>query len=306
MVQKETGSFVSTAGQELSCREWKPAGEVKGVVQIVHGMAEHIDRYEGVALALAEAGYAVVGHNQMGHGPEAELLGWFGKKNGWQNLMGDVQLLRERTEKQYPGIPYFLMGHSMGSFVTRTYLTKYGAGLAGCVLSGTGFYSKATARSGIQMARMEVRRGKEKKESPLIDRIGFQSANKPFAPNRTKFDWLSRDEKEVDLYVADPLCGFLFTAGGYLAFFQGLEQMEDQDALKQIPPDMPLLMISGEEDPIGQMGKGVRKVARELLRAGMRDLSIRLYAGARHELFHEINREEVYQDLIAWLDMKNR
>ncbi len=306
MIQKEKGSFPSTAGQKLTCRVWKPEGTPKAIVQIVHGMAEHIDRYDGVAEALAAAGYAVVGHNQMGHGPETPLRGYFGKENGWQNLLDDVQILRERTEKQYPGIPYFIMGHSMGSFVTRTYITEHGKGLAGCVLSGTGYYSRGTARSGIQMARMEIARGLEKKESPLIDRIGFQTANKPFAPNRTKFDWLSRDEKEVDLYVADPCCGFLFTAGGYLAFFQGLERMEDQAALRKIPPEMPVLMISGEKDPIGQMGRGVRKVAGELLKAGQLDLSVRLYAGARHELFHEINREEVFRDLTAWLDMKTR
>ncbi len=304
MIQKEKGSFVSSAGQELTYRVWKPEGKPKAVMQIIHGMAEHIDRYDGVAEALAGAGYAVVGHNQMGHGLETPLKGYFGHKNGWQTLMDDVQILRERTEKLYPGIPYFLMGHSMGSFIARTYITEHGEGLAGCVLSGTGYYSKNTARSGIQMARMEVGRGLEKKESPLIDRVGFQSANKPFAPNRTKFDWLSRDEKEVDKYVADPWCGFLFTAGGYLAFFHGLEQMEDQKALTKIPPELPLLMISGECDPIGQMGKGVRKVARELLRAGQRDLSVRLYEEARHELFHELNREEVFRDLTAWLDMK--
>ncbi len=306
MSLKEKGTFVSASGQELGCREWKPEGEPKGVVQIVHGMAEHIDRYDGVAEAMTEAGYIVVGHNHMGHGAETPLRGYFGKKDGWQNLEADVQILREETEKKYPGIPYFLLGHSMGSFVVRTYLTKHGEGLAGCVLSGTGYYSKNTARSGIQVAKLEVRRGKEKKESPLIDKIGFQTANKPFAPNRTNFDWLSRDEKEVDLYVADPCCGFLFTAGGYLAFFQGLEQMEDKEALSKIPPDLPILMISGEKDPIGQMGKGVSKVARNLLRAGQLDLSIRLYAGARHELFHELNRQEVFRDLTAWLDLKSR
>ncbi len=306
MIQKETGSFSSSAGQELTFREWKGAGENRGIVQIVHGMAEHIDRYDGVAEALAAAGYLVVGHNQMGHGPEAEIKGYFGKKDGWQHLKQDVQILRERTQKKYPGLPYFLMGHSMGSFIVRSYLPEHGEGLAGCILSGTGHYSKSTARSGIQMARVAVSGGREKKESALIDRVGFQTANKPFAPNRTGFDWLSRDEKEVDLYVADPCCGFLFTGAGYLAFFQGLEELQDLPALEKIPPDLPVLMISGEKDPIGQMGKGVRKVAGQLLKAGIRDLTVRLYAGARHELFHETNREEVFRDLTAWVDMKNR
>ncbi len=304
MIRREEGSFLSVTGQELKYRIWRPEGKPAGIVQIVHGMAEHIGRYDETGTALAEAGYLTAGHNQVGHGIETPLRGYFGKRNGWLTLLDDIQGLRERMEEANPGIPYFLMGHSMGSFEVRTYLPEHGKGLAGCVLSGTGYYSRGTARTGIRVARMEVMRGKEQKESLLIDRIGFQTANRAFAPNRTAFDSLGRDEEEVDRYVADPGCGFQFTGAGYLAFFQGLERMGDEKARARIPPELPVLMISGERDPIGQMGRGVRRVAAELLRAGLRDLSVRLYPECRHELFHELNRREVVRDLIAWLDMK--
>ncbi len=304
MTHRDEGSFLSVTGQELKYRIWRPEGTPRGIVQMIHGMAEHIGRYDEAGEALADAGYLAAGHNQIGHGPETPLRGYFGKRDGWRNLLEDIHRMRGVLEGRYAGIPLFLLGHSMGSFEAQAYVAARGKGLAGCVLSGTGYYSRATAQSGIQVARMEIGRGREKKASPLIDRMGFQTANRPFAPNRTKYDWLSRDEEEVDRYVADEHCGFLFTAAGYMAFFQGLQGLTEPGAAKGIPPELPILIIAGERDPIGQMGKGVRRVAGELLRAGQRDLSVRLYPECRHELFHELNRREVFRDLTAWLDMK--
>lgn len=301
MIQKEKFSFASSQNQALSARRWVPDGDIRGIVQLVHGMAEHIDRYDRVAEALAGKGFLVTGHNHLGHGEETPLKGYFGDKNGWQALVDDVHRLRELTEKKYPGIPFFLLGHSMGSFVVRCYLMEHSAGLKGAILSGTGSFSSGTVSGGLAVSELICLTGGAKKESPFINKIGFSSSNKPFAPNRTEFDWLSRDEKEVDKYVADPWCGFLFTASGYRDMFRGLKRMSEKVGLQRMQKDLPVLFISGEQDPVGGMGSGVKKAAEDFRSVGMQNVTVRLYPGARHELFNEVNRDEVYADLISWI-----
>ncbi len=301
MPDKISICFDSTDGGKLDTRKWIPDGEIRGIVQIVHGMAEHIDRYDGVAKALNTAGYLVTGHNHAGHGENAGIRGFFGEKNGWQRLIDDAHCLRETVSAEYPGIPYFILGHSMGSFVVRCYLTQYASGLAGSVISGTGYYGKALVLAGLALANIECAFGKTKKESRMIDQIAFSGNNKPFEPGRTGAEWLSRDEEQVDRYVADPLCGFLFTAGGYRDMFRGLNRLTRTDDLKKIPAQLPILFISGERDPVGAMGTGVTRVFDDFKQAGLTDVTLKLYPGARHELFNELNRQEVYQDLTAWL-----
>lgn len=301
MAGKEQFTFQSVQHQSLSARKWVPEGPVRGIVQLVHGMAEHIDRYDGVAEALNARGFLVVGHNQLGHGAGTPLRGYFGEKDGWQSLIDDVHGLRQLVQKEYPGLPYFVLGHSMGSFVTRCYLMEHSGGLQGAVLSGTGFFDAGTVSAGLTLARAVCLLHGEKKESPLINKVGFSSSNKPFAPNRTEFDWLSRDEAEVDKYVADPWCGFLFTAGGYRDMFTGLRRMSDPEEIRKMRKDLPVLFISGTRDPIGAMGEGVKKVADSFRAAGLADIQVMLYPEARHELFNELNRQEVYGDLASWL-----
>lgn len=296
--------FESTRGGLLDAKKWIPDGEIRGIVQMVHGMAEHIDRYAGVAEALNASGYLVTGHNHAGHGTGAGIKGYFGEKDGWQRLIDDVHCLREQTAAEYPGVPYFILGHSMGSFVVRCYLTQYASGLAGAVISGTGYYGKGLVLAGLALANMECALGKTKKESPLINNIAFSGNNKPFEPGRTGFEWLTRDEEHVDRYVADPLCGFLFTAGGYRDMFRGLNRLTKTEDLKQIPSDLPILFISGQNDPVGSMGAGVTKVSETFRQAGMKDVTVKLYSEARHELFNELNRAEVYADLAAWLESR--
>lgn len=301
MGKRENLSFQSVQHQTLHGMKWIPDGEIRGVVQMVHGMAEHIERYDEVAEYLAEQGFLVAGHNHLGHGEGTPLPGNFGDRNGWQALIDDVHTLRTLVRQEYPDKPYFLLGHSMGSFVVRCYLMEHSEGLAGAILSGTGFFDSGTVSAGLALSNLICLLGGKKKESPLINQVGFSSSNKPFAPNRTDFDWLSRDEKEVDKYVADPWCGFLFTAGGYRDMFRGLKRMSSPADLKAMRMDLPVLFISGEKDPVGSMGTGVKKVAESFRAAGMREVDVRLYPDARHELFHELNRQEVYADLAAWL-----
>ena len=281
---------------------WKPEGSPKAIVQLVHGMAEHIDRYDRPAKALAKAGYLVIGRNHRGHGPNAELLGYFADENGWQKLIDDTYADAQDIRKQYPHLPYFLLGHSMGSFLAREYAVQHGKELSGLILSGTGFYPLALCRSGRLMAKLSPK----KKPAHMVNNIAFAGNNKPFAPGRTGFEWLSRDEKEVDKYVADPLCGFCFTGSAFADFFGGLEALTDEKRVAGMPKALPVYFMSGDQDPVGQMGKGVQQVADQFRRVGMKDVTVKLYKDARHELFNELNQDEVTADLIAWLERKTR
>lgn len=292
------GTFVSSTGVVLDYRLWLPENEPTAVIQLVHGMAEHIDRYDATARALVKAGYAVVGHNHLGHGTAARIKGYFAEKNGWQHLIDDVHILRQRIQMHNPGTPYILLGHSMGSFVVRCYMAQYAEGLAGVILSGTGFFPKAVAILGLSVANLVCLCGGEKKPSKLINSIAFGGSNKLFKPARTDFDWLTRDDAIVDSYVADPYCGFIFTGSAYRDFFSGLNRLTQ---VGKVPSDLPVLMFSGEKDPVGS-GDGVNKVAQQLREAGVKQVDVKLYPDGRHEMFNELNRDEVWQDVAAWVE----
>ncbi|MBQ6950219.1 MAG: alpha/beta fold hydrolase [Clostridia bacterium] len=277
---------------------WTCEGRPRAIVQILHGMAEHMGRYERMAKALNEKGFLVVGRDLRGHGKDARKLGFFAEKNGWNLLLQDAHDLMCETKKAYPHTPYFLLGHSMGSFLAREFALRYGPELNGLILSGTGFFPKALTRAGKGVASLMP----PKKPSKLVDKMAFSGNNKPFRPARTSVDWLSRDEKQVDAYVADPLCGFMFTGRAYADFFGGLYALTDEKRLAKMPKDLPVYFLSGDQDPVGQMGNGVEKVAASFRSAGMKNVTVKLYPGARHELFNEINKEEVDEDLARWLE----
>ncbi|MDY4139077.1 MAG: alpha/beta hydrolase [Eubacteriales bacterium] len=302
MAACEKFTFSSTAGPALDARLWRPEGTPRAVVQLVHGMAEHMDRYDPVARRLNRTGLAVVGHTHLGHGPRAQRQGYFADHDGWQHLIDDVHRLRGIAQEQFPGLPYLMLGHSMGSFVTRCYLQEHGEGLAGVMLSGTGHFDRKTVTAALAAANLVCLFGGARKPSALIDQLAFGGYNKPFAPCRTDFDWLSRAEAEVDKYVADPYCGFLFTGSGYRELFRGLKRLTDLEALRRMPPELPLLLISGDSDPVGGMGRGVEQVAREMRDAGMKHVEVRLYPGGRHEILNETNRDEVVRDVIIFVE----
>jgi alpha-beta hydrolase superfamily lysophospholipase len=188
----------------------------------------------------------------------------------------------------------------MGSFIVRSYITQYADGLAGAILSGTGFFPKPVAALGLGVSKLVCLFGGERKPSKLINALAFASNNKPFRPARTAFDWLTRDESIVDAYLADPCCGFLFTGSGYRDLFTGLSSLT---GVQGVPAELPVLLFSGEKDPVGS-GNGVNKVAAQLRAEGVKQVDVKLYPDGRHEMFNEINCEEVYADLIAWLDSK--
>ena len=281
---------------------WEPGGKPLGIVVIAHGMAEHIARYDGLGQSLARAGFLAAGFNHLGHGKEAPVLGWFSETDGWGKVVEDLHAVLQAMSVRWPGVPRVLLGHSMGSFLAREYVLRYPEGLNALVLSGTGWHSRAKCLSGLMLARLVCFFGFTRKASGFLDKMAFSSNNKPFrSPGGTAFDWLSRDKAEVEKYVRDPLCGFAFTGGGFRDMFTGLLALTDLGRLKALPADLPVYLLSGGDDPVGGKGAGVRQVASQYQAAGLTRVDMKIYSGARHELFNEVNREEVRSDLITWL-----
>ncbi len=304
MITLEKIPFTSVAGQPLTLYLWQTDAPCRGVIQLVHGMAEHIARYDRLARALCAAGYTVAGHSHLGHGEDAreDELGFFGRKDGWDHLVEDVHAAHEMLLKRFPGQRFAILGHSMGSFVTREYLLRYGGDLTAAVICGTGWFPGPLCSVARAAAALCGVFGGWQKPAPLVDRLMSKDNNKAFAPARTPFDWLSRDTAEVDKYMADLRCGFLFTARGYYDMFTGLKSLSRLHHLAALPGNLPVLFISGDADPIGTQGKGVSTVAQQFRDAGVRDVTVRLYPGARHELFNETNRDEITAELIDWLN----
>ena len=262
--------------------EWVPGGDVRAVLQIAHGMVEYIGRYDGFASFLADHGFYVVGNDHLGHGRSVtsdEEHGFFAHPDGNACVISDMDRLRLITQEKYPGVPYFMLGHSMGSFLLRQYLTMYGKGLAGAVIMGTGSQPGAVLSAGKALCRMIAAFKGWHHRSSMVNNIAFGSYIKPFEPARTQTDWLTRDENIVDAYNADPWCTYMFTVNGDYQMF-----------------------TSGAEDPVGDQGKGVTAVYDSYVKAGIENIDIKLYDGDRHEILNELDKSEVYADLLAWLE----
>lgn len=279
-------------------------GETRGIVLVLHGMAEHAARYHQLSAFLAERGYVTVVYNQRGHGPETpgEQLGYFADKGGWQLLVEDAERVRVHLTETFPGMPFALFGHSMGSFVARTYALRYPQALGALVLSGTGWHPRALCFFGGSLAKLACAMGKGKQPAHLLHRMAFTANNRRMRPARTALDWLSRDTAQVDAYMADPLCGFPLANAGYRDMFAGLLELTKRDRFLVLPKALPVMIISGKEDAVGAWGKGPEVIARQYRDAGLEDVRLNLYEGARHELLNEVNRAQVMADLTDWLD----
>lgn len=275
---------------------------VKAVIQIAHGMAEHLERYEPFADVLCENGFAVYINDHLGHGQSVsskDELGYFGEKNGWVNFIEDCHQLTEIAKKDFPGKPYIFFGHSMGSFISRSFSARYSDELSGAVFCGTSGPNPA-AGAGIAVASLIGKVRGSHYRSKFIDSLAFGSYNKRFE-GRTAFDWLSRDNEQVDKYIADDLCGFLFTAYGYRDMFSLLKSVSDKQWFENYPKQLPVLIISGEQDPVGEYGKGVQKVYDGLKAAGKNNVTMHLYENGRHEILNEKECfNKVCQDIISW------
>jgi len=291
-------------GSAIRVLRFAPDDAPRAVVLIVHGMAEHAMRYARLAHALTGAGYEVVAPDLRGHGRSAlgpEEYGFFAEVDGWNKVVGDISGLTAMIGENAPGLPIVLLGHSMGSFLAQQLMVEQGAAYAGVVLSATNGPVGALRAIGALIARFEVLRLGAKKPSGLLSAMSFGAFNKPFKPARTDFDWLSRDEVEVDKYVADPLCGFGVATSLWRDMLDGLGKIHRAHDLSKIPKNLPVLAVSGTLDPVGVQTKGVQKLLDLYAGAGMTNVRHKFYEDARHELFNETNRDEVSADLVGWL-----
>lgn len=281
--------------------------DIRCIVQIVHGMAEYVERYEEFARFMTDHGFVVVGEDHLGHGKsvgKGGKYGYFCEQDPATVVVRDVHRLKKATAARYPGVPYVIMGHSMGSFITRNYLCHYGEGIDGAVIMGTGMQPRAVlALSKLVAALAEKIIGSEK-EAKLLDKLAFGSYNRRVEDPRTPFDWLSRDRERVKQYLHDPLCGFVFTVNGFQTLFELISQLYRAGNLERIPKELPVFFVSGDADLVGSYGKGVKRAYRSLRSAGLRDIRIKLYEGGRHELLNETNRREVTQDIYNWIGKK--
>lgn len=285
------------------CR-WEPEGTPKAVVQLVHGIAEHAQRYSAFAEFLTKNGYLVVAEDHMGHGGSItapEQKGCF--YGGWFSAVADTYRLLQDTKREFADVPYFLFGHSMGSFMARTILQEYpDSGISGCIICGTGWMPEIVLKTGLQVGKGVCKSSGADKPSPLLQKLMFGSYNKKIERPKSANDWLTRDERIVRAYDADPLCGFIPSAGLVRDMLTGMLHIQKKENLNKMCKALPVHFVAGGDDPVGDYGKGVRKAAAKFTECGMEQVSCRIYPLCRHEILNEINRHEIYEDLLNWLE----
>ncbi len=296
-------------GKKIFVYRWLPSDRkaLKCIVQIAHGMAEHAGRYKRFAEYLNKEGIGVYANDHRGHGKTAgaiENVGIFADWSGWDLVVKDMKRLSGMIKNNHSGIPLFLLGQSMGSFLVRDYIAGKGDKVDGVILTGTAGDPGLKGSSGIIAAKLFSRIRGRNKPDKIIDKSVFGSYNKDFKPARTKFDWLSRDENEVDKYVDDDYCGGIFSSGFFVDLFTGLKKVNKIENIRSIPVMLPILLISGEKDPLGEDLKGVKRVIRSFKKAGIKNVEYKFYNGGRHEMLNELNKKEVFSDISGWIKSK--
>ena len=309
MAKKELFSFLSKDGKtQIHAVSWKPeSGEYKAVLQIVHGMIEYIERYEPFAEYMTEHGYLVVGHDHLGHGESVqskEDWGYFAP-NPSDTLVSDIHTMRTIVQKENPGKPYFIMGHSMGSYMTRKYLSVYGTGLDGVIIMGTGYVPGKKAKFGIQVTSLLEKIRGERYHSKLVTSLTFDKPYKKYDLNGKddKNSWLTKDSEVVKEYYSNPKCTFTFSVNAYKGLFEAVYFDDQPENIEKIPKDLSIFMVSGEDDPVGNFGEGVKHVYDTYKHVGIKDITWKLYKNDRHEILNETDKEVVYHDILAWLNV---
>lgn len=282
---------------------WKTAGEAKGVVQIIHGMSEYAERYAPFAKFLNDNGFIVCADDHSGHGKSVKSnddLGYFNDQRDISIVVEDIHELKLTVGKQTGGLPWFVLGHSMGSFFCRKYIAEYGGEFKGAVIMGSGFKSKLTLNTALFAVKLNALFCGWRNRSKLIKNLAFGSYNKKFKPARTDNDWLSKDPENVDKYEKDELCGFDFTNNGYYILFSIIKQACSKKVINAVPKDLPVYFVAGEKDPVGDYGKGVIKACNKFHKAGVKDVSITLYDDCRHEILNDVCKEQTEKDILAF------
>lgn len=297
----------TTEDFEIQVYEWLPddTSSIKGLVQIAHGLAEHGKRYADFANFLTRNNYAVYANDHRGHGKTAgkiESLGFFAHENGWDKVIDDMKVLSRHIVEKHPEKPFFVLGHSMGSFLTRKYILEPPFKLNGAILSGTGGNPGFLGSVGIFLTRVIMLFYPKNSQSKLMDKLSFGAFNNNFKPNRTEFDWLSRDNEQVDKYIEDPYCGNISSLKLFNDMLNGLLYVSKQSNIDKTAEDLPVYIFSGAKDPVGNNGKGVTEVYDKYKKAGIKNIKLKLYSEGRHEMLNEINRDEVYKNILDWLN----
>ena len=295
----------STGINKIHVKKCMPDTAPKAVVQIAHGIAEHAERYADFMYFLAENGYAVYANDHLGHGKSVQIgseKGIFAEKDGWSYVVKDMVKLHDLAAQENPGLPYVLFGHSMGSFLTRNYIIDYPGKYDYVILSGTGHQDPLMIRGGTAIAELLVRINGPRGDGQKLNDIAFGSYLSRIENPRTPFDWLSRDEKAVDAYIADPMCGFVCKVSLYRDMMKGIKYITSKANIAKMNKEKPVYFMSGEADPVGDYGEGVSKAYKAFCGAGLHDLMIRLYPEGRHEMLNELNKDAVYKDILDWLN----
>lgn len=290
---------------KIRALKWTPDSEIKAVLQISHGMLEHMERYDEFASYMADNGVLVVGNDHLGHGSSInseEDRGYFSETEGYHVLIEDMYRLMEITKKENKNVPYFLLGHSMGSFLTRYFITAYGSKINGVIVMGTGHQANVIIKFGLLLTKCMAALKGWNYRSKYVNHLVLGANNKKFKPARTTCDWLTRDDEIVDKYLADKRINFIFTLNGFYNLFKVMYDMNDKRRLVKISADLPVLFISGKNDPVGNLGKGVRKSYDMYKAVGLKNISIKLYNEDRHEILNELDRKQVYKDIMTWIN----
>lgn len=306
MIEKSELYIHSTNGEnKLHVIVWYPMDGVRAIVQISHGMSEYVDRYDRLATFLAQRGILVIGNDHLGHGETAknmDELGYFPAKDLSKTVVDDLYKVTKTIRARYPDIPFFLLGHSMGSFLARRYLMTYGRQLDGIILMGTGSQPPAVLKAARAAAdSLSLVKGKRHRSKTMLN-LAFGTYNKRIKPFRTEYDWLSRDTASVDAYMADPYCGFMFTLNGYKVLFDVLSFIQDEKNIRRLPADVPVFFVAGMDDPVGHYGEDVKAICRSYREAGMKHVDLKLYPEDRHELLNELDYEQVQEDLLSFVE----
>lgn len=304
-----TNTYKTKGGESIFYYKWpyNPEVGLKGIVQISHGVGEHAGRYQPIATLLQEQGFEVYANDHRVHGRSAAsktMMGFYDGDDYFEDAIEDMHELSMLIKKEHPNKKIILFGHSMGSLLSRKYVTEYGGDLQALILSGTASFMKGLGSIGLMSAKV-IRTFKGRARSnKLLKSVFFSEFNKKFKPNRTQVDWISSDEHQVDLFDADPYRIEDFSLSIFLDILKGSKEINKQNTFNATPKQLPIFIFSGDEDPVGEMGKGVKKVAKKYLKAGINDLTFKLYKGGRHEMLNEVNKEEVQNDVINWLNEK--
>ncbi len=296
--------FITCAdGHQMPVYEWLPFSEPDAVLHIAHGMAEYAERYAEIASFFTKNNIALYAHDQRGHGKAvAEVTDQGMVEDDWFNKqVEDISLLIAFLRNKYPGKKIFLAGHSMGSFICQRYFQIHGKDIDGLILSASNGKSDPLMNAGIAIAWLQMKMMGSSLRSNLLNKLSFGKFNSSFKPNRTNYDWLSRNNEAVDKYIADPQCGFICSASFFYCFFNGIKDAFKKAYIKNIPAQIPVYAFSGDKDPVGLFGKGFLTLINNWKAAGVKDISYNLYKGGRHEMMNEINRQEVIDDLITWI-----